>query len=61
MNKIDKFHHHEALHAAHIATDFVSDHVLDHVWISSNPDLKEKAEAIVSDLYGLYKDISAQD
>ena len=46
LNKIDKFHHHEALHAAHIATDFVSDHVLDHVWISNNPDLKEKAEDI---------------
>lgn len=60
MSKLDQFTRHEAMHTASIATDFVSDHLVDHHWIAAHPELKDKAEAIVSSLYDLYRAIAAQ-
>ena len=55
--KLDMFHEHEALHAAHLVLDTWNDHVAEHPYVSADPELKKLADAASEGMMALYQEI----
>ncbi|MBW3243500.1 hypothetical protein KUV57_12575 [Epibacterium sp. DP7N7-1] len=55
--KLDKFHEHEALHAAHLVLDTWNNHVAEHPYVSADPDLKRLADAASESMMALYQEV----
>jgi len=53
-HKLDQFHYHEAMDRSHIATDHFHEYVEKHVVVTSNKELKKKAEEVTSLMYEFY-------
>ena len=59
MGKLDKYHYHEAMDRAHIATDHFHEYVENHPAVMSNIELSAAAEHVTDELYKFYNLCSA--
>ena len=54
---LDKFHEHEALHAAHLVQDTWNDHVAEHPYVAADPELSKLAQDASKSMMALYQAI----
>lgn len=60
MAATDKFGYHEVLHTAHIMSSMWDKHILEHLAVDSNPELKAAAELISDKIGDFYQLVGAQ-
>ncbi len=55
--RLDEFHAHEALHVAHVLQNMVAHELEDHPFVTANPKIKKRVEAVQRELGKLYQAI----
>lgn len=60
MAPTDKFGYHEVLHTAHIMSCMWDKHILEHLAVDSNPELKAAAEFISDKIGEFYQMVGRQ-
>jgi hypothetical protein len=58
LEPLNPGHYNEILHVAYMFGDIVYDHLVEHLYMEHHPEIKKKAERVVSDLYDIYQEIS---